>query len=66
MGLSILERKCLHSLVAIEGLIHMIEMKENIDDALMLTRELLDDAQQEASKRDEHWKERIGIEHDWL
>ena len=64
--MSMLERKCLHSLVAIEGLIHMIEMKENIDDALMLTRELLDDAQQEASKRDEHWKERIGVSHEWL
>lgn len=44
----------------------MIESKENVDDAVILTKELLDDAQQEASKRDEHWKERIGIEHEWL
>lgn len=44
----------------------MIESKENIDDAVMLTKELLDDAQQEASKHDEHWKERIGIKYDWI
>jgi hypothetical protein len=66
MGLSLLEIKCLHSIVAIDGLLHMIENKENVDNALTLVRELMDDCQQEASKRDGRWKERIGITHDWL
>ena len=44
----------------------MIESKENIDDALTLVRELFDDAQEEASKKDEHWKEKIGVRHDYL
>lgn len=44
----------------------MIESKENIADALILVKELFESAQEEASKKDANWKQKIGINHDYL
>ncbi len=66
MSFSTLETRLLHALVIFDGFLDMVDQKDDLQAGMFLARDVIRDCQAEASGRDGHWKERIGITHNYL